>query len=135
MKEYIVISHDDCIAYGFKTADEAFDYIKDRDDHGYDTRCWSVKCVHYTIKNISYISSKAIRNSKQLKEVFRDKCGIEIDGRIYTSIESILDIGYIIEGFYYMEEGLDFRKMKIFDVESSEFNRIHAMAYTIHFPN
>ena len=46
--------------------------------------------------NITYIASTEVTKVEQLKEIFRDGCGIEVDGRIYTSISSITDIGFLI---------------------------------------
>ena len=46
--------------------------------------------------NITYIASTEVTKVEQLKEIFRDRCGIEVDGRIYTSISSITDIGFLI---------------------------------------
>ena len=132
MKKFIVTSHNDAIAFDFYSAEEAFNYINDRAEHGYNTSDWSVKQVNTTPKTISYLSSTEVKTSEQLKEIFRDKCGIEIDGRIYTSIESILDVGYVLVRFVDLEEILDIDRENL-DLASSEFVRIHAMAYAIHF--
>lgn len=45
------------------------------------------------VTELLVVQSKDIKNPKQLKEVFRDKCGVQIDTRVYTTAESILEVG------------------------------------------
>lgn len=65
------------------------------------------------VKTIDYMNSEDVTASSQLKEIFRDHCGIMINGIIFTSKENIIVIKNIIS------------------VESDELNRIYKLAIQI----
>lgn len=79
--------------------------------------------------NITYIASTEVTKVEQLKEIFRDGCGIEVDGRIYTSISSITDIGFLISNAkqYNREFNID-PDFGILDINTDEFKRINKLA-------
>lgn len=79
--------------------------------------------------NITYISSTEIIKKEQLKEIFRDRCGIEVDGRIYTSIPSITDISYLIHLAEQYNKAFDIdTDFGISDINTEEFKRINKLA-------
>lgn len=72
------------------------------------------------------ISSKEIKNPSQLREVFRDKCGVQIDDMVYTSAESILKVGQVLE---------DLTKVEVDnELATTEFTGMWAMALSIADP-
>lgn len=89
--------------------------------------------------HIEYINSEEVQTSSQLNEIFRDKCGVMIDGRIYTSINSILEVDYLNHRYeaecstYMLIEDLECDSDN--EVKTPEFQRIGALAYAIRFPN
>lgn len=88
--------------------------------------------------HVEYVKSEQITNASQLKEIFRDHCGIEIDGRIYISIESILDVHYLCARYAFeMETICDDDEYLDPDADNSvktcEFVRIGNMVYDIWF--
>lgn len=86
------------------------------------------------MNKIEYMNSEEVKLSSQLKEIFRDHCGIMIDGRIYTSIDSILEVDYLNHRY---EAMCDFESQDDFDndVKTLEFQRIGKLAYAIRFPD
>lgn len=90
--------------------------------------------------NIEYINSEEVQTSSQLNEIFRDKCGVMIDGRIYTSIDSILEVDYLNNRYEYLCELISKADDINEDdsdneVKTPEFMRIGALAFAIRFPN
>ena len=83
---------------------------------------------------IEYVNSEEVQTSSQLNEIFRDHCGVMIDGRIYTSIDSILEVDYLNHRYKAI---CDFELQDDFDneVKTPEFVRISELAYNVRFPN
>lgn len=88
--------------------------------------------------NIEYINSYDINTSEELIEVFNEGKGIIINGRIYTSIDSILEVDYLNHRYQYLCELVskaDDINEDDFDneVKTLEFERIGTLAYNIRF--
>ena len=86
--------------------------------------------------NIEYIRSEEIESSSQLNDILDYGVGILIDGRIYTSIDSILEVDYLNARYNFVtiqlcanEDDSDN------EVKTPEFQRIGELAYAIRFPN
>lgn len=84
------------------------------------------------MKEITYTDSKNITKASQLREVFRDHCGIMIDGIIYTSIQSIMDINQILSTLREWEYE-HYADPEPFNADSSEFKRISNLITNIIF--
>ena len=82
-------------------------------------------------KNITYIRSEEVESSSQLNDMLDYGTGILIDGRIYTSIDSILEVDYLNHRYQHECLHLDSDN----ELKTPEFERIGRLAYAIRFPN
>ena len=83
-----------------------------------------------------YVDSKEIQDLSQLKNILDNGVGIMIDGRIYATLESILEVDYLNCRYDFItniaskdEDDSDN------EVKTLEFERIGKLAYAIRFPN
>lgn len=78
------------------------------------------------------MNSEEVKLSSQLKEIFRDHCGIMIDGRIYTSLDSILEVDNLNQR---CKCETVFEWIKTNDLKTSEFERIAELAHFARIPD
>lgn len=84
--------------------------------------------------NIEYINSYDINTPDELNEIFKKGKGVIINGRIYTSINSILEVDYLNHRY---EAECTYNSFTECDsdneVKTLEFERIGKLAYNYHF--
>ena len=79
------------------------------------------------VTELLVVSSKEIKNPSQLKELFRDKCAVQIDSIIYTSAESII---YIVEVLRDLADSTSVDNQ----IATTEFCGLYAMALAVAWP-
>lgn len=87
---------------------------------------------------IEYINSYDINTPEELVEIFKEGKGVIINGRIYTSIESILEVDYLNNRYQYLceliSEADDINEDDSDnEVKTLEFERIGKLAFDYHF--
>lgn len=94
---------------------------------------------------IEYVNSEEVQTSSQLDEIFHKKCGVMIDGRIYTSIDSIIEVSHLNYRYEvicnYLHNNCPEIKFYKYPIDSDnkvktlEFIRITMLANSIYFSN
>ena len=84
--------------------------------------------------SIEYVNSYNINTPEELIEIFKEGKGVIINGRIYTTLESILEVDYLNNRYDFVTEQLcEDEDDSDNEVKTLEFERIGKLAFDYQF--